>query len=245
MVRGPLPVQLSTPYRAKSMFNNYSVNDQKSQFDSTGNKTCSILKSTQKNIKISIESGKHEGLGLPAIKSALGVKANSFQSKLADYRCQGATPFYYLKQGAQKLNSAAIENLNQANVEYIQHQATAKAHEYKFNGAHRGHGERRGRGSLENSAGRSPSISPPPPAMMLPARSTVTTRLSKNALLHDAAMAGGKEVRDALQRARMAGYRAKMERGSNGPRREAEAPVGEGEASLKRMVEDFTRNLGG
>ena len=63
-------------------------------------------------------------------------------------------------------------------------------------------------------------------------------------LLHEAAVAGGSEVRDALQRARMAGYRAKMEGGSNGPRREPHGPIGEEETSLKRIVEDFTRSLG-
>ena len=62
------------------------------------------MKSSQKNINLSIESGPHEALGLPAIKSALGVKAGTFQSKLANYHGQTAGPFYHLKPGAQKLN---------------------------------------------------------------------------------------------------------------------------------------------
>ena len=105
--------------------------------------------------------------------------------------------------------------------------------------------DRRGGSTLEKVVGRSPSVSPPPPVPMLPARSTVTTRLSKNVLLNEAAVAGGAEVRDALQRARMAGYRAKMEGGSNGPRREPPGRPGDSEASLKRIVEDFTRSVGG
>ena len=58
-------------------------------------------------------------------------------------------------------------------------------------------------------------------------------------------MAGDLEVRDAVHRAKMAGYRVKMNgAGSDDPVKRSPNNRIDEEKSFKKMVQDFTRNVG-